>query len=171
MGFYNVEEFNIRGRFVAGVYVGLLDRDAEYGGWLFQRNALAASGDQQGLVGAFLAGAEYALRFGAPSNQEFVRLLYRHILLREASQPEVDFQVANLASRPAMAKNFLNSTEFRIGTGPRLTAFLVYATLLQRDPSLAEFDSRANELATSQKSVQQIVTELISTPEFSANLN
>ena len=41
MNFLNSEEFNVGGRFVAGLYVGLLDRDAEYGGWLFQRNALS----------------------------------------------------------------------------------------------------------------------------------
>ncbi len=34
--FLNSEEFNIGGRFSAGLYVGLLNRDAEFGGWLFQ---------------------------------------------------------------------------------------------------------------------------------------
>jgi hypothetical protein len=39
MGFLNSLEFNLGGRFVAGLYVGLLDRNAEFGGWQFQRDA------------------------------------------------------------------------------------------------------------------------------------
>src|SRR5205807_2589475 len=40
VNFLTSEEFANAGRFVAGLYVGLLNRDPEYGGWLFQRNAL-----------------------------------------------------------------------------------------------------------------------------------
>jgi hypothetical protein len=40
MNFINSDEFNRSGRFIAGLYIGILGRDAEFGGWLFQRNAL-----------------------------------------------------------------------------------------------------------------------------------
>lgn len=33
-------EFYLGGAYIAGLYVGLLDRDAEYGGWEFNRNAI-----------------------------------------------------------------------------------------------------------------------------------
>jgi hypothetical protein len=175
MSFFNSEEFNQAGRFIDGLYVGLLDRDAEYDGWLFQRNALATGGITQAkLVQNFLESAEYALRFGAPDNAEFVRLLYRHIFGREASQQEVDLQIGSLNSgsftRLSMATFFLNSQEFRIGTGPRLSAFLVFATLLQRDPSLAEFETRIAELSSGQKTVRQIVDEIVATAEFNGTL-
>lgn len=39
--FVTSSEFNLGGRFTAGLYVGILARDAGYSGWLFQRNALA----------------------------------------------------------------------------------------------------------------------------------
>jgi hypothetical protein len=185
MNFFNAEEFNQGGRFIAGLYVGLLDRDAEYDGWLFQRNALATGVVKQtatagpppksGLVDNFLAGAEYGLRFGNPDNAQFVRLLYRHILLREASQSEVNTQVTSLTNgsftRVSMANFFLNSAEFRAGSGPRLSAFLLYATLLQRDPTLAELSTRINEIASQSKTVAAIVAELLASPEFNANLN
>jgi len=40
LNLFNSAEFNNRGRFAAGVYVGILGRDADYSGWLFQRSAL-----------------------------------------------------------------------------------------------------------------------------------
>jgi hypothetical protein len=43
LSFFNAEEFHRAGRFVAGLYVGILDRDAEFGGWRFQRGALVAN--------------------------------------------------------------------------------------------------------------------------------
>lgn len=118
MNFYNSLEFNNGGRFVSGLYVGLLDRDAEYGGWLFQRNALATSVvSQSNLVTNFLGAAEYSLKFGSPTLSEFVRLLYRYVLLREASEAEVTFQAANGGTRLQLATNFLQSAEFRTGRG------------------------------------------------------
>jgi hypothetical protein len=128
--FMAAPEFNNGGRFVAGLYAGLLDRDAEYSGWLFQRNALATQAvTLRQLVVNFINSAEWRLKFGSPDNAAFVRLLYRKVLLREPAQPEVDFHVSTLTSafadRVQMAANFLNSIEFRNGTGPRLTAFLL----------------------------------------------
>jgi hypothetical protein len=175
MSFFNALEFNQGGRFIAGLYVGLLDRDAEYDGWLFQRNSLATGVvTQEKLVTNFLNSAEYKLRFGTPDNAEFVRLLYRHVLGREATQAEIDLQVGSLTNnsftRLSMANFFLNSNEFKLATGPRLTAFLLYATLLQRDPGLAEFETRVEELRSGQKTARQIVDELIATTEFNENL-
>ena len=47
------------GRFIAGLYVGLPGRDAEYDGWLFQRNALATGGaTPPGLVLNFLNSSD-----------------------------------------------------------------------------------------------------------------
>lgn len=173
LNFLNSQEFNMGGRFVAGLYVGLLDRNAEFGGWQFQRDALTqAIVSPQSLVNNFLSGAEYALRFGTPDNREFVRLLYRYVLLREGTTGEVDFQSSQLqptgnATRADLAINFLTSNEFRQGTGPRLTAFLLYATLLLRDPSAAEIQSRIVELTgATQDTIKQVIAGIIQSGEF-----
>lgn len=167
--FFNTPEFNNGGRFAAGLYVGLLDRNAEYGGWLYQRNALATNiVNPSQLVGEFLGSPEYALRFGTPDNPAFVRLLYRHVLLREATQAEVDFQVSALTSsntRAQMAAAFLNSGEFRAGTGPRLTAFLLYATLLFRDASSAEFEAARSQTAAG-ASLLNLIPPIMEGSEF-----
>jgi hypothetical protein len=174
VNFMNSAEFNNGGRFIAGLYVGLLDRNAEYGGWLFQRNALSTGiVNPFQLVANFLSSAEWQLKFGTPTNQEFVRQLYRYVLLREASQSEINLQTAALAggvTRVQLATNFLNTAEFRQGTGPRLTAFLLYSLLLLRDPGQNEMAARIDQIAAATP-VKTIVQEIIGSSEFNALLN
>jgi M6 family metalloprotease-like protein len=170
MSFFNTPEFNLGGRFVAGLYVGLLDRDAEYDGWLFQRNAYATGiVTQLQLVRNYLDSAEYRLKFGTPDNAAFVRLLYQHILLRTPSQEEIDYQVANAViphGRVQTAANLLNSPEFRAGAGPRLTAFLLYACLLQRDPSASERAIRMAQVQAGAPELGSVIGEMLNGSEF-----
>jgi M6 family metalloprotease-like protein len=170
MSFFNTPEFNLGGRFVAGLYVGLLDRDAEYDGWLFQRNAYATGiVTQLQLVRNYLDSDEYKLKFGTPDNSTFVRLLYQHILLRTPTQSEVDYQVANAViphGRVQTAANLLNSAEFRAGVGPRLTAFLLYACLLQRDPSSSERALRIAQVQAAAPELATLIGEIVNGPEF-----
>ena len=150
LNFFNSLEFNLGGRYAAALYVGLLDRDAEYDGWLFQRNALATGiTNQITLAQTFLESAEFRLKFGTFDDEGLVRFLYRFILLREASPQEVSFHVGGLRSgipRAHLAAAFLNTPEFRTGTGPRLTAFLLYALILQRDPTALELTQLAGQV-------------------------
>jgi uncharacterized repeat protein (TIGR02543 family) len=171
--FFQTAEFNLGGRFIAGLYVGLLNRDAEFSGWQFQRNAVSTgvvSPNQ--LVSNFLSAAEYKLAYGEPDDVGFVRLLYRYVLLREASQPEVNVQAGALQAgltRVQLATNFLNSGEFRTGTGPRLTAFVLYACTLLRDPTTAERDSIISDLQASVP-IRTVIAGLLAKAEFAALL-
>ncbi len=170
-GFLNSTEFANGGRFVAGLYVGLLDRDAEFGGWLFQRTALKDNlVTSTALVQNFITSQEYSLRFGSPSNEAFVTLLYQKVLGRTPSPQEVAFQSAQLTdveSRVRLAELFLKSTEFRIGTDRRLTAFLLYATLLLRDPSASEFELRKTQIGSGVP-VVNLINDIIQTSDFRA---
>jgi hypothetical protein len=167
LNFFNSTEFTLGGRYVAGLYVGLLNRDAEYGGWLFQRDALAAGAiDSTTAARNFLTSPEFSLRFGTLSDSAFVTLMYRQVLLREPTSAEVAFQVAHLnVGREAIARNMLLSQEFAIGTGPRLTAFLALACLLGREPVAAEFSS-ALALPPA-----QLLQQVIRSPEFARVVN
>jgi hypothetical protein len=171
--FFQTAEFNLGGRFIAGLYVGLLNRDAEFSGWQFQRNALSTGlVNPSQLVSNFLGAAEYKLTYGEPDDAGYVRLLYRYVLLREASQREIDVQTGALRSgvtRVQLAANFLNSSEFRTGTGPRLTAFVLYACTLLRDPGVVERDRIIGDLAGSVP-VRTIIAALLATSEFAALL-
>jgi hypothetical protein len=171
--FLTSNEFNLGGRFTAGLYVGILGRDGEYGGWLFQRDALSRNAvNPSNLVSNFLGSTEYSIKYGSPDDATFVRILYQNILLRQPSQSEVDFQVNSGIipyGRVQVAQNFLLSAEYQNLAGPRLTAFLLYACLLQRDPTPAEFNAAAAQVAAG-ASVQSLVNGIITSPEFTANL-
>ena len=62
------------------------------------------------------------------------------------------------------------SPEFQSGNGSRLTAFLLYATLLQRDPTTTERTQRIAQLQTG-TTVADLVAEVIASSEFAAILN
>jgi hypothetical protein len=171
MNFLNSLEFNMTSRFVAGLYVGLLNRNAEYGGWLFQRNAMTRGQlTQKAAITNFLTSAEFNLQNPNLSNTDFVRVLYRQVLGREATPAEVSFQASVLVSpdsRIDMATSFLNSAEFRQGTQARLTAFLLFATLLQRNPTSAEMAFREGQLAGGVP-VASIAGDFLNSAEFAA---
>jgi hypothetical protein len=108
------------------------------------------------------------LKFGNLDNAAFVRFLYRYILLREATQAEVNFQVVQLVgggSRIVLARAFLNSPEFRNGTGPRLTSFLLYSTLLLREASAGEKTARLAQISSG-TALRNIVAEIVTSAEF-----
>jgi len=169
LSFLTAPEFNAAARYVAGLYVGVLARDAEYGGWVFQRNALAIGAvNQLQLTANFLNSAEFQLKFGALSNAEFARLMYRNILLREPTPTEANFQANALNTgtpRVNLASNFLNSPEFQQGTGSRLMAFLAYATLLGRDPSATELTQAVTRLNAGTP-VRTLIGEIVEGYEF-----
>jgi hypothetical protein len=171
MSFFTSPEFGLGGRFIAGLYVGVLNRDAEFSGWLFQRNALATGiVNPSQLVTNFVNSQEFGERFGAPTAEEFVRLMYRNILLREPANNEVAFQVAALnagLTRVQLAENFLGSSEFRNGTGARLTAFLLYAVLLGRDASPGDRALRVMQLQSGMP-LRTLVEQFINGAEFLA---
>jgi len=137
VGLFNSTEFNNAGRFISGLYVGILGRDAEYAGWLFQRSAfLAGQVNQAQLAANFLNSLEYQMKYGTPTDNAYVLLLYQNVLRRTPSQAELNAQLALLSSgtsRAQLAMNFLTSAEFQQNSGPKLTAFLQYACLLVRD--------------------------------------
>jgi hypothetical protein len=171
--FFNSIEFNAGGRFVSGLYVGLLNRNAEFGGWLFQRNALARGGaTPDGLVSNFINSAEYMLKNPNQTPEQFVTLLYIQVLGRTPSQDEVNFQAAALnagLSRVALATSFLNAPEFRLGTDARLNAFLLYATLLSRDASVPELQNRMIQLGAGTP-LQSIIADFLGSVEFQGRL-
>lgn len=172
INFMSSLEFATGGRYVAGLYKGILSRDPEFSGWLFQRNAMVTGAIAPlTLVSSFLGSEEFRVKYGSPSNAEFVRILYRNILLREPSQQEVDFQAGALAglSRSQLTSNLLNSTEFRNGVGPRLTAFLLYSVLMSRGGSQSELGSVETQLKGS-TSLRTLVDSMLNSPEFSSLL-
>jgi hypothetical protein len=170
---FNSDEFNNNGRFISGLYVGIVGRDAEYTGWVFQRDALLNGlVSQNQLVSSFLGSAEYQLKYGNPTNDEFVKLLHRNILRREPTSSELSLYVSQLLagfSRTQVASSLLNGAEFRQSSGPKLTAFLQYASLLLRDAEQWERDYWAN-LMTAGMTVRDVFVNFVNSAEIAIQL-
>jgi hypothetical protein len=175
LGFFNAPEFNLTSRFVAGLYRGILGRDAEYGGWLYQRGALLTGQvSQTSLVFNFLSSQEFQLKYGTLSNDQFVTLMYSQILGRFPTTgpgSELEFQsnalTNGLTNRVAMAQQFLNSQEFQISNYNRTIAFLLYAGILGRSPSTAEVDFRTF-LLQSGTPLRNQIADFVASLEFQA---
>jgi hypothetical protein len=69
-----------------------------------------------------------------------------------------------------MAMNFLNSPEFRNGTGPRLTAFLLHALILGRGPTSGELAATSTRVATHPAQLDTVIAEMLNSSEFSAEV-
>ena len=94
LNFFNGTDFLNGGRYIAGLYFGLLGRAPDYNGWLFQRNAMARNiVDPIGLITNFLNGAEFQQKYGPLSDTAFVTLLYNQILLRPPDPEGLTAQV------------------------------------------------------------------------------
>ena len=157
--------FTASSRFIAGLYVGLLDRDPEFSGWSYQRQALLSGiTSQEELVNNFLGSPEFKLKYGLQTNEAFIRMLYRQVLFREASAAELSFHVSTLAnrivSRTQVAKNFLNSVEFGLGAEHRVTVFLAHACLEGTDVLPAVMRREVEDLGRG-KPLSQFIAEVL----------
>jgi hypothetical protein len=120
----------------------------------------------------FLSSGEFASRFGGMDDEAFVRLLYLQALGRDATEEELHFQAGVLeagASRAQLTTNLLNSDEFRLIRAPRLTAFLLYAGILFRDPTPDEYAGTVAAVDAGADALDLIRGVLRST-EFAADL-
>ena len=165
---FNTDEFNNAGRFAAGLYVGILGRDAEYAGWVFQRAAyLSGQATQAQLASNFLNSLEYQMKYGTPTDDQYVKLLYEQHTAAEPT-PRSVHPVALLGSgtsRTQVAMSLLNSAEFRANSGPRLTAFLQYACMLVRDAEQWERDYWSNLMSTGM-TVPQVFYDFVYSDEM-----
>jgi hypothetical protein len=128
---------------------------------------------QDKLVENFIGGAEFDQKFRSqyPSatDADFVRYLYVNILGRTPSAAELNghLPLAAVNGRRDKARDFLNSTEFRNRIDARLTALLLYATLLSRDGSKADLDFKEGQLkGTPPVPVQTLVDAFVKSSEF-----
>jgi hypothetical protein len=99
-----------------------------------------------------------------------VTILYQNFLLRAPSPAEVAFQTQGVQQygRIQIAENFLYSQEFQQLSGPQMTAFLLYACLLQRAPFGFEVDSVVAQL-NSGMNLSGITNSILTSREFTDN--
>jgi hypothetical protein len=162
-------EFRSGSRFVAALHIGLLNRDPEFLAWISQRGSLLSGAvTPEELTANLLASADFQRLHGQLSDLEFASLLHRQVLRHTPSQSDLDSMAAELqagTSRAQLAMRSLESPEFQSGSGARLTAFCLYATVLQRRPSPFEASAMATQVEGG-ASMAALAGTLLNGPEF-----
>jgi len=139
-------ELRLKGKFIAQTYLGILRRDAghaEFRGWL---GALLQGMSREQIVQFFLDSDEFKSRFGSNlSNWEFVKRMYKNILLRSPDSAGLNGWVQGLdngqMTRAQVALSFLDSDEFQNlnASQNRVNISLLYFDMLWRDPDAGGF--------------------------------
>ena len=107
----------------ARLFRAVLARTPDADGLNFHAATLEAGASLAEVARGFAASPEYAVRFAAPDDAGFVRLAYRNALGREATEPEIAFHRAAIASgtsREQVLANFSESPENRARTADLL---------------------------------------------------
>ncbi len=95
-----------------------------FGYWVDARNHGVAIGQQ---ASAFAGSAEFAIRYGNPSNADFVTLLYGNVLGRAPDPDGAAYWVDRLATgttRGDLLAGFVQSAEFAAQQAPRFAAYV-----------------------------------------------
>ena len=111
----------------ARLYRAALGRAPDPDGLNAQAVALEHGADLATVARGFTASPEYAARYAAPADADFVRLLYRNALGREAAAADLRYYEAVLASgqtREQVLANVSESAENRLRTAAPLAAGL-----------------------------------------------
>jgi hypothetical protein len=148
--------------------LGGLHRAPDSGGldnwvaYLRAGNSMQAAGD------AFAASAEFANRYGALNNSDYVSALYVNILGRQADATGLANWVAQLnggASRGQVLVGLANSTEAVNRLAPTIRTFVSYATFLNATPAQADLDYWNNYITTLD---DQFRDDLLADPTFTS---
>jgi hypothetical protein len=147
-----IDTFTTSGEFdrltapMARLYFGTYLRIPDYGGLQFWTDEFRSGRRTLVQIGeAFATAPEFVARYGALSNRAFVNLVYTNVLGRVADQAGSDFWTAELDSgrrtRGAMLTLFSEGDEYRVTRRAEIYTTLLYAGMLRREPSSAEFAS------------------------------
>jgi uncharacterized repeat protein (TIGR02543 family) len=133
--FFTSAEFASSGLYIVKLYLGVLQRDPDYGGWFYWFNALHSGTPASAVVQNFVSSQEFVQRYGTLSNTDFVTLVYQNLLGRAPDQAGLQYFVGLLnggATQGQIFDQFVQSAEFGARVAPRANANLLYLGLLRR---------------------------------------
>lgn len=141
------EEKDVKAGPVLRLYIAYFLRNAEYGGYNFWLQAVTDGGWTMGQVSEFFAASpEFQARYGSLDDGEFVSLVYQNVLGRNPDAAGYAFWTRQLQqghSRGWMMMQFTEAPSLEHQTRTRIAVVTteVYAEMLNRSPSLAEYDA------------------------------
>jgi PKD repeat protein len=172
--FMSAPEFGSHGLFVVQVYVGIVARDADCGGFRWSLGVLDSTGSEEQLVNIFLQSQEFQSKFGSNlDNGQFVMLMFENILLRQPDQSGFNYYVGQLnngtMTRAQVALSLLHSSEFQrlAASQNRVLVSLLYFDLLRREPDAGGFSYYVGQL-NSGTHLTSIIDTFLDSGEYAA---
>jgi len=170
--FFQSQEFYGTGNYITLLYLGIMLRDPDYGGWTGWFNYLRNGYTQTDVLNQFLASQEFQSRYGNLDNTAFVTLLYNNMLNRAPDQAGLTQWVAWLNNgtytRAQVTNYFITSQEFQLREGNRVYADMLYIGFLRRAGDPNGLDGWTNWLANGTYTLDQEVGDFITSPEYLA---
>jgi len=170
--FFQSQEFYGTGNYITKLYLGIMLRDPDYGGWTGWFNYLHNGYTQTDILNAFLASPEFQSRYGSLDNTAFVTLLYNNMLNRPPDQAGLQQWVTWLNNgtytRAQVANSFITSQEFQLREGNRVYANMLYIGFLRRAGDPNGLDGWTNWLTNGTYTLDQEVNGFITSPEYLA---
>jgi hypothetical protein len=136
-------EFEGRIAPVVRLYYAYFLRAPDYEGLRFWAGRLEAGASVRAVSEEFAKSAEFVNTYGALDNRQFVELVYRNVLEREADGPGLDYWLAQMAAgvgRGRVMLGFSDSVENRAEMDPLVKATMLYVGLLGRAPDALGLD-------------------------------
>ena len=135
------------------LYSSYFLRNPDFGGYTFWLDAVGTGGwSMQRVSDFFAASPEFIARYGALDNAEFVSLVYQNVLGRNPDAAGFAFWTRQLQSGQTRGWMMLQFTEapsfeFQNKTLTVVAATEVWAQMLKRVPTLAEYDAAITLMA------------------------
>ncbi|MFC0406608.1 SdrD B-like domain-containing protein [Roseomonas elaeocarpi] len=168
---------------VTRLYDASLGRDPDQGGLNYWIGQLDSGRPLQDLADTFLTSPEFQARYGNPSNQDFVQLLYENVLGREPDAGGAAYFNAALAagaSRSSVLLTFSESAENKAASLAEhpggiwdldenaATTARLYDTVLQRLPDVSGLSFWTTQLDAGTQTASGVANAFVSSPEFQA---
>lgn len=150
----DASEYNDIAGPVVRLYAAYFLRNPDYDGqmfWMNQYRGRPASGwSFEGISEFFSSSPEFKQRYGSLNNDDFVRLIYRNVLSRDAEPSGFTFWTSELNSgrrtRGNVMAAFSESPENKLLKAAEVRAIAIYTALLKRAPTPAEFANAVTQI-------------------------
>jgi len=170
--FFQSPEFALSGSYITKLYLAIMLRDPDYGGWVGWFNYQRAGHSQTEILNQFLGSAEFQQRYGSLDNTAFVTLVYSNVLNRAPDAGGLAQWVAWLNAgtytRADVMNGFVTSPEFDARVRNRVYANMLYIAFLRRAGETAGLDGWTNWLTAGTYTLDQVVNGFIASPEYLA---
>jgi hypothetical protein len=114
---------------------------------------------------------EFRTRYGALTNREFVKRIYRNVLGRSADRDGLDYWTRRLdtgaLSRGDLVLQFSESNENRNETGDAVAAINAFTALLRRVPTTAELSAWGTMTSPPRS---ELIAHLFGTDEYASRI-